>query len=98
MLVDKVFLSWVGPISLGVERNGVIKAFSLEEGQAIPPEFKVGDLVELHLEGDPMAEIWGIETSKGSYLFKHIPSGKEFRTWHRAEAYKLDEGDPKKVP
>ncbi len=54
MLVDQVFLSWVGPISIGVERNGVIKAFSLEEGQAIPPEFKVGDLVELHLEGDPM--------------------------------------------
>jgi hypothetical protein len=43
-----------------------------------------------------MAEIWGIETSNGSYLFKHIPSGKEFRTWHRAEAFRLDKEDPKK--
>jgi len=96
MKVDEVFISWVGPISFGVERNGVTKAFSLEEGQVIPPEFKKGDLVELHLEGDPMAEIWGIETSNGSYLFKHIPSGKEFRTWHRAEAFRLDKEDPKK--
>lgn len=90
MFVDKVFISWVGPISFGVERNGVTKAFSLEEGQVVPPEFKKGDLVEIYLEGDPTAEIWGIENSKGSYRFKHIPSGKEFRTWHRAEAYKLD--------
>ncbi len=89
-MVDKVFISWIGPTSLGVERNGVTKAFSLEEGQVVPPEFKKGDLVELHLQGDPMAEIWGIENSKGCYLFKHIASGKEFKTWHRAEAYKLD--------
>ncbi len=95
-MVDKVFISWVGPISLGVERNGVIKGFSLEEGEQIPPEFKVGDLVELHLESDPMAEIWGIENSQGAYLFRHITSGKEFRTWHRAEAYRLEKDGPKK--
>jgi hypothetical protein len=89
-LVDKVFISWIGPSSLGVELNGVAKAFSLEEGQVVPPEFKAGDLVELHLQGDPAAEIRGIENSKGCYLFKHISSGKEFKTWHRAEGYRLD--------
>lgn len=89
-MIDKVFISWIGPTSLGVERNGVTKAFSLEEGQVVPPEFKEGDLVELHIQGDPMAEIWGIENSKGCYLFKHIASGQEFKTWHRAEAYKLN--------
>lgn len=89
-MVDKVFISWIGPTSFGVERNGVEKAFSLKEGQVVPPEFREGDLVELHLQGDPMAEIWGIESSSGYYLFKHIASGKEFNTWHRAEAYKLN--------
>ena len=89
MVVDKVFISWIGPTSLGVELNGVTKAFSLEEGQVVPPEFKVGDLVEVHLQGDLTAEIFGIEKSRGFYLFKHIASGKEFKTWHRAEAYKL---------
>lgn len=90
MQIDKVFISWIGPTSLGVELNGVTKAFSLEEGQVVPPEFKVGDLVELHLQGDLTAAIWGIEKSRGCYLFKHIASGKEFRTWHRAEAFRFD--------
>jgi hypothetical protein len=90
IVIDKVFISWIGPTSLGVELNGVVKGFSLEEGQVVPSEFKVGDLVELHLEGDPTAEIWGIENSKGCYLFKHIASAKEFKTWHRAEAYRFD--------
>lgn len=75
-MIDKVFISWIGPTSLGVELNDVVKGFSLEEGQVVPPEFKVGDLVELHLESDPAAEIWGIDNSKGCYLFKHIDSGK----------------------
>src|SRR5215469_2180313 len=90
MFVDKVFISWIGPTSFGVERNGVTRAFSLEVGQVVPPEFKKGDLVELYLEGDTEAEIWGIESSDGCYRFKHIPSGKEFKTWHRAEAWRFD--------
>jgi len=75
---------------MGVELNKIIKAFTLEEGQVVPPEFKEGDEVELHLHGDATAEIWGIEHSRGYYLFKHIASGKEFKTWHRAEAYRFD--------
>jgi hypothetical protein len=97
MKVDDVFISWIGPISFGVERNGVMRAFSLEEGQVVPPEFKEGDLVELHLEGDPDAQIWGVENSDGYYLFKHLPSGKEFRTWHKAEAWRLNL-PPLKIP
>jgi hypothetical protein len=89
-VIDRVFISWIGPTSLGVELNGVVKGFSLEVGQVVPPEFKVGDLVELHLESDPTAAIWGVANSKGCYLFRHIASGKEFRTWHRADGYKLD--------
>ncbi len=90
MMVDKVFINWIGPTFLGVELNGVSRAFTLEEGQVIPPEFKEGDQVELHLHGDPMAAMWGIERSKGYYLFKHLASGKVFKTWHRAEAYRFD--------
>jgi|GEM_PF-6912287 len=89
-MVDTVFISWIGPTSFGVERNGVTKTFSLEEGQVVPPEFKEGDLVEVHLHGDITAAIWGIENSRGYYLFKHIPSGKEFKTWHRAESWRFD--------
>jgi hypothetical protein len=96
-MVDKVFISWIGSTAFGVERNGVAKSFTLEEGQVVPPEFKAGDEVELHLHGDPTAEIWGIENSKGYYMFKHIASGKEFKTWHRVEGYRLDPlPDPKK--
>jgi hypothetical protein len=99
MLVDKVFINWIGPTFLGVERNGVSRAFTLEEGQVVPPEFKEGDEVELHLHGDPMAAMWGIEKSKGYYSFKHLASGKEFKTWHRAEAYTLDPlPEPKDAP
>jgi hypothetical protein len=101
MMVDKVFISWIGSTAFGVELNGVAKAFTLAEGQAVPPEFKAGDEVELHLHGDLAAAIWGIENSRGYYLFKHVASGKEFKTWHREEAYRLDPlpeptDDPKK--
>ena len=89
-MVDEVYISWIGPTAFEVERNGVTRAFSLEEGQVVPPEFKKGDLVELHLVGDPIAEIWGAGKSKGYYLFKHIASGKEFKTWHRAEAFRFE--------
>lgn len=89
-MIDKVFISWVGPTSFGVELNDVIKTFSLEEGQVVPPEFKKGDLVEVYLHGDITAAIWGVENSRGYYLFKHIPSGKEFKTWHRAESWRFD--------
>lgn len=66
------------------------KGFTLEEGQVVPPEFKKGDRVEVHLVGDMLGVIWGIESSRGYYLFKHVASGKEFKTWHRAEAWRLD--------
>ena len=97
MLVDRVSISWIGATFLAVEKNGVNLAFTLEEGQAVPPEFKEGDEVELHLHGDATAALWGVEKSKGYYLFKHIATGKEFKTWHRAEAYTFDPlPDPKK--
>src|SRR5260370_33640698 len=102
MQIDKVFISWIGPTSLGVELNGVTKSFTLEEGQVVPPEFKKGDSVELHLQGDITAAIWGIEKSRGCYLFKHIASGKGFRSCHRAKASRLHPfptptDDPKKL-
>lgn len=90
MFVDTASISWVGPTSIGVEKNGVTKAFSLQDGQIVPPEFKEGELVEVHLHGDPTAEIFGIQHSAGYYLFKHVPSGVEFKTFHRAEGFKFD--------
>ena len=90
MLIDTVRIAWVGPTSFGVELNGATKAFTLEERQSVPPEFKEGDLVEVHLHGDMAAAIWGIESSRGYYMFKHVASGKEFKTWHRAEAWRFD--------
>ena len=97
MLVDTVRVAWVGPTSFGVELNGATKAFSLEDGQVVPSEFKDGDLVEVHIHGDMLAVIWGIETSKGYYMFKHVPSGKEFRTWHRAEAWRFEPPSPASI-
>jgi len=90
MLIDTVRISWVGPTSFGVELNDVTNAFTLEEGQVVPPEFRVGDFVEIHLHGDQAAALWGIKSSKGYYKFRHVTSGKEFKTWHRAEAWRFD--------
>jgi hypothetical protein len=90
MFVDTASISWVGPTSIGVEKNGVTKAFSLEEGQVVPPEFKKGEVVQIHLHGDITAAVFGISQSAGYYMLKHVASGVEFKTFHRAEAFKFD--------
>jgi len=48
-----------------------------------------------NLHGDLAAAMWGIENSRGYYMFKHVKSGKEFKTWHRAESWRFDPLPPK---
>jgi hypothetical protein len=85
-------IDWVGTVALGVETEGGRSlAFSLEDDQRIPSEFRVGDLVEITNYPDhPSVAAMGME-SAGHYEFRHISSGKVFRTWHRADMYKVED-------
>jgi hypothetical protein len=83
-------VAWVGSVALGVEtETGRELAFSLEENQQIPAEFKEGDAVDITNHPDhPSVATMGME-SGGYYEITHIPTGTVFRTWHRADAYKV---------
>jgi hypothetical protein len=83
-------VAWVGTVALGVEtEKGRQFALSLEENQQIPPEFKEGDLIEIANHPDhPSVSAMGME-STGYYEITHLPTGTVFRTWHRADMYKV---------
>jgi hypothetical protein len=85
-------VAWVGTVALGVETEGGRQiALSLEEGQQIPAEFKEGDEVDIANSPDHPA-IAALELeSRGYYEITHVPTGIVFRTWHRADMYKVEE-------
>ncbi|HUB18564.1 MAG TPA: hypothetical protein VL990_08005 [Acidobacteriaceae bacterium] len=84
-------VAWIGAVALGVETDGGRQlAFSLEEDQQIPSEFKEGDPIEIVNHPDhPSVATMGLE-SGGFYEITHLPTGKTFRTWHRADMYKVE--------
>jgi hypothetical protein len=84
-------IDWVGTVALGIETDQGWKfALSLEEGQQIPTEFKEGDPIAISNHPDhPSVAAMGQE-SGGYYEITHIPTGKTFRTWHRADMYKVE--------
>jgi hypothetical protein len=85
-------IDWIGTVALGIStEEGRLLAFSLEDGQQVPPEFKVGDPVKIvnHPE-HPSVIAMGME-NEGYYEFTHIPTGTVFITQHRNDMYKIDE-------
>ncbi|MGI8772417.1 MAG: hypothetical protein ACR2JE_13385 [Acidobacteriaceae bacterium] len=88
-------IDWVGTVAIGLETpGGRTLAFSLEEDQQVPVEFKEGDYVRVtnHPEDSALLAM-GFENG-GYYEITHIRTGKVLRTWHRADMYKV-EGTPK---
>jgi hypothetical protein len=85
----KYTIAWIGTVALGVLKDGEPWFdFSLEEGQTIPPEFRVGD--ELTIVNHPAhPAMIAMDMNGGHYEITHIPSGKVLQTMHRAEEYKL---------
>lgn len=84
-------IDWIGTVAIGVlTEGGRSLAFSLEDGQQVPAEFKEGDDVKImnHPE-DPVVLAMGLENG-GYYEITHIKSGVVLRTWHRADMYKVE--------
>lgn len=70
-------VDWVGEVALGVVTDsGRPLAFSLEEGQAVPTEFKPGDELEIENHpAHPATLAMGME-NMGYYRITHVASGK----------------------
>ena len=85
-------IEWIGTVALGVSTEGGRSlAFSLADGQQVPPEFKVGDPVKIaNYPEHPSVVAMGME-NEGYYEFTHIPTGTVFRTQHRDDMYKVEE-------
>jgi hypothetical protein len=84
-------IDWIGTVALGVVTGGGRPlAFSLEDGQTVPPEFREGDEVQIanHPE-EPVLLAMGFENN-GFYEIKHVKSGATLRTMHRADMYKVE--------
>ena len=84
-------IDWIGTVALGVlTEGGRPLAFSLEDGQQVPPEFKEGDDVEIrNYPENPAVLAMGMENG-GHYEITHIKSRAVLRTWHRADMYKVE--------
>jgi hypothetical protein len=83
-------VDWAGSVALGViEDNGRKFAFSLEENQSIPEEFREGDALEITNHPSHPAHIAMGMGNSGFYEITHIKSGKILRTMHRADEYKV---------
>lgn len=84
-------IAWIGTVALGIETEGGRSlAFSIEDNQQVPVEFKEGDSVEITNRPDhPATLAMGLE-SQGYYEIKHIRTGTILRTWHRADMYKVE--------
>ncbi len=85
-------IEWIGTVALGVStEGGQSLAFSLADGQQVPPEFKVGDPVKIvNYPEHPSVVAMGME-NVGYYEFTHIPTGTVVRTQHRDDMYKVEE-------
>ena len=82
-------IDWVGTVAIGLETpGGKPITLSLEEDQHVPPEFKVGDAVEVSNHPDHPANLaMGFENG-GYYEIIHVDTGTVLRTRHRADMYK----------
>lgn len=80
-------IEWVGTVALGVLQDGKPRfALALEDGQDIPPEFKVGDELRIvNHPADPASVAMGM--NYGYYEVTHVTSGKVLRIHHRVYEY-----------
>lgn len=87
-------IDWIGTVAIGLEtRAGRPLGFSLEEGQQVPPEFKVGDRVDVrNYPADAGSVLVGFENN-GYYEITHISTGVILRTMHRADLYKVSDAE-----
>ena len=82
-------IDWIGAVVIGVQTEGGREfAFSFEEGQHVPKEFKVGDDIQIvnhpsHPASKEMGMDWGF------YEITHCSSGKVLKTWHRTDAFQV---------
>jgi hypothetical protein len=85
-------IEWIGTVALGISTEGGRSlAFSLEDGQQVPPEFKVGDPVKIvNFPEHPSVIAMGMG-NEGYYEFTHIPTGIVLHTLHRNDMYKVEE-------
>jgi hypothetical protein len=84
-------IDWIGSVAFGVtDEAGNPFAFSLEEDQRVPEDFKPGDQVGIsNHPAHPAVLVMGTKNN-GHYDFIHLKTGTEFRTWHRADMYKVE--------
>lgn len=69
-------IDWVGEVALGVRTEGGRPiAFSLEEGQIVPSEFKVGDEVDIQNHPAHPAKV-EMGMNDGYYDIIHLASKK----------------------
>jgi len=80
-------VDWIGTIALGVLQDGKPRfALVLEDGQEVPPEFKVGDELRIvNHPADPAMVAMGM--NYGRYDVTHVPSGKVLQIMHRVYEY-----------
>jgi len=80
-------IDWIGTVAIGVLQDGKPRfALVLEEGQEVPPEFKVGDALRVeNRPAHPAMIAMGI--NHGYYEVTHVPSGKRLEIMHRAYGY-----------
>jgi hypothetical protein len=80
-------IDWIGAVAIGVQTDGGRElAFSLEEGQHVQTEFKVGDDIQIvNHPARPASMEMGLDW--GYYEVTHCRSGKVLKTWHRADAF-----------
>jgi hypothetical protein len=83
-------IDWIGTVALGVLLDGKPRfALALEDGQEVPPEFKVGDeLIIVNHPADPASIAMG--HNYGRYEVIHVPSGKVLNIMHRVYAYMFE--------
>jgi hypothetical protein len=80
-------IDWIGAVAIGVQTEaGRELAFSMEEGQHVPKEFKVGEDIEIvNHPGHPTSIMMGMDWRY--FEITHCRSGKVLKTWHRADAF-----------
>ena len=83
-------IEWIGTIGVSILRDGEPRfVLVLEDGQQVPPEFKVGDEVRIvNHPADPASVAMG--NNYGYYAVTHVPSGTELQIMHRVYAWQFE--------
>jgi hypothetical protein len=87
-------IDWIGTVALGVLLDGNPRfALALEEGQAVPADFRVGDELRIvNRPADPASVAMG--NNYGYYEVTHVPSGAVLQIMHRVYGYLFEKPEP----